>query len=400
MTNMEWDEMADTTLETPRPYLYEHLALPKDRKAESPGRRALPPGTVLVSADNHYSLLQDIFYENFPSRLKDKAPRIVLDKEGFGDWLVDGQSIFKEGNRAILSCFDQVRGASDIEARMADLEQEGVSKEIVFPNSLLAVVAAPQLFPSLEVRDLIVEIYNDHLADLQAAAPGKFYGVGIINHGHAPGLRGSLQRLKDRGIRTIILPIYPKDATGRDLDYCSEEMIPFWEAIEEADLPVCFHIAESVPATAAPGGMGVSVMANLSPLRKTMGQLIFGGILDRHPTLQAVFVECDINWVPGAMQSAAVVRRTYDELLSPKLKREPWEYWHENLYATFMHDPAGLKLIDQIGADRVMWSTDYPHMEGVFGAGWSAVEEVLSAVSPQDATKILGKNAIDLFSLH
>ena len=64
-----------------------------------------------------------------------------------------------------------------------------------------------------------------------------------------------------------------------------------------------------------------------------------------------------------------------------------------------MTDPAGLRLIDQIGADTVMWCSDYPHPESVYGAGWSSRQEVIAAVSEEDARKILGETALSLFAL-
>jgi predicted TIM-barrel fold metal-dependent hydrolase len=64
-----------------------------------------------------------------------------------------------------------------------------------------------------------------------------------------------------------------------------------------------------------------------------------------------------------------------------------------------MWDPIGLQLLDQIGADRVMWSSDYPHYESTFGYGWTAIEAVLDAVSEDDARMILGGTAMELFKL-
>ncbi len=42
-------------------------------------------------------------------------------------------------------------------------------------------------------------------------------------------------------------------------------------------------------------------------------------------------------------------------------------YWDHRMSASFMVDPLGLRLIDQIGVDKVMWSSDYPHNESTFG---------------------------------
>jgi predicted TIM-barrel fold metal-dependent hydrolase len=64
-----------------------------------------------------------------------------------------------------------------------------------------------------------------------------------------------------------------------------------------------------------------------------------------------------------------------------------------------MVDPAGLSAIDRIGVDRCMWSSDYPHNEGTFGYTRSALEAVFKATSEENAQRVVGGNAIDLFGL-
>jgi predicted TIM-barrel fold metal-dependent hydrolase len=174
-------------------------------------------------------------------------------------------------------------------------------------------------------------------------------------------------------------------------------MDPLWTAIEESGLPICFHIGEFYQD--GPGAHGRSVMVSLGPFRKTLGELIFGGIFDRHPGLQVVFLEADLNWVPGALQTASMLYECFPVMLEPKIKRHPREYWHEHCYAGFIHDPAGLAMLKTIGADRVMWSHDYPHPESAYGLTWSIIQEILDATTEDEARMILGGTANRVFKL-
>jgi predicted TIM-barrel fold metal-dependent hydrolase len=106
-----------------------------------------------------------------------------------------------------------------------------------------------------------------------------------------------------------------------------------------------------------------------------------------------------MNWVPGSLQTAEMLYARFQHLMEPKISHHPTYYWQQHCYATFMTDPSGFRLLDQIGADRVMWSSDYPHLEGMFGTGWTAMQQVVDAVSEDDARKILGGTAIELFAL-
>jgi predicted TIM-barrel fold metal-dependent hydrolase len=81
------------------------------------------------------------------------------------------------------------------------------------------------------------------------------------------------------------------------------------------------------------------------------------------------------------------------------MKHRPSYYWHNHCYATFQTDRIGLKLIEQIGADRVMWAQDYPHSEGTFGYTADALTEITDVVSGADARKILGETALELYKL-
>jgi predicted TIM-barrel fold metal-dependent hydrolase len=60
--------------------------------------------------------------------------------------------------------------------------------------------------------------------------------------------------------------------------------------------------------------------------------------------------------------------------------------------ASFMVDPLGLKLIEDIGVDKVMWSSDYPHNESTYGYSEKSLAAVVDAVGPDNAARIVSDN--------
>ena len=60
--------------------------------------------------------------------------------------------------------------------------------------------------------------------------------------------------------------------------------------------------------------------------------------------------------------------------------------------ASFIVDPLGLKLIEKIGVDKVMWSSDYPHNESSFGYSEKSLAAVVAAVGPDNAARIVSGN--------
>jgi predicted TIM-barrel fold metal-dependent hydrolase len=49
-------------------------------------------------------------------------------------------------------------------------------------------------------------------------------------------------------------------------------------------------------------------------------------------------------------------------------------------------------LIDRIGVDNVMWSSDYPHNESTFGYSEKSLATVVGSVGPDNAAKIVSGN--------
>ena len=368
-----------------------------DRQPQPLREAKLPKGLTLVSADNHVELTEDIFYQNFPARLRDAAPRVWFDKYwrvGFKETMEAypiGSNIDEALTRSVLN------DGFDFDIRNRHLDAEGIAKEIVYPQSLLAFIR----HPDQELQQLMYSTYNEWIAKLGAENSGRFYGVGICNNWWDPKkAESAIRQIVDLGLKSVILPFSPgKDVDGKPIDYAGTDMEPLWAAAEEAGLPVSFHIGE-VPAQGGRGAFGTFFIVQAAPFRRVLGNLIFGGILDRRPKLRIVFAEGGINWVAGALQDAELTYGAHRELFDWPLQHRPSHYWHNHCYATFQTDPIGIKLIEQIGADRVMWAQDYPHSEGTFGYTTDALTEITDVVSDSDARKILGQTALELYKLN
>jgi predicted TIM-barrel fold metal-dependent hydrolase len=364
--------------------------VPAGREPQKPTGLRLPQGTVVVSADTHWEMDEDVFVNEFPEHLKAFAPRVWMDK--FWHIAVDGKVAF--GDVDIVS--DLPSGLWDLNVRAQHMDTEGVQKEINFPQTIMGFIH----HPNLEVREWIYRIYNQYTAKRNARHPGRFNGVAVCSNWWDPGkARESLLRIKEQGFKTYMIPISAgKSLDGKDLSYGGPEMDAFWDAADEVGLPVNFHIGENIKFESR-GALGSLTLQHVAPFRKPLGQLIFGGVFDRHPDLKVVFTEGGISWIPTALQDAEMIYDCYDAMLQPALAHRPSYYWHNNCYGTFQNDLLGLKLLEYIGIDRIMWATDYPHAESSFGYTWNSMKSVVDATSPDDARKILGGTALKLYKL-
>jgi predicted TIM-barrel fold metal-dependent hydrolase len=173
-------------------------------------------------------------------------------------------------------------------------------------------------------------------------------------------------------------------------------MDPLWAAVQDSGIPLSFHVGAYLEFTGY-GSMGANIARNLSPFRPLLGQLMFAGIFERFPELKVVFTEGGASWAATAIEDMDFVFRSYYSLLNPKLAERPSFYWKRQCYASFMMDPVALDQVDRIGADNMLWSTDFPHSEGVFGYAGSVAKDIYEKVGHEKAAKILGGNAARLW---
>jgi predicted TIM-barrel fold metal-dependent hydrolase len=365
------------------------------RVPESQGK-PLPAGTVVVSADSHW-LEGDIWVDRFPEHLKDRAPRVFFENGGW-ELEIGGVRLTPPGTAAASCSFECVPGFNNLDVRMKDLDTEGVNQEILFPQKFFNLL----FLESLEEKEWCARAYNQALSEFTAGQPDRLHGVAIMNWWDPDQARDAVAEIKALGFKTAMVPIQPgKYADGELINYHSERMEPFWAAIEDAGLPLCFHIGERPvnPATSPRGAAGIFVMQQMGGMRNIWSTLTFGGVFDRNPGLQVIFVESGLHWVPGALQEADMIYESFPSHVQPKLSHMPSHYWFDNCYATFMVDPAGLEMIHRVGANNAMWSSDYPHNESTLGYTRSAVQAVFDATSVEDAKKIVGGNAVRVFGL-
>jgi predicted TIM-barrel fold metal-dependent hydrolase len=197
------------------------------------------------------------------------------------------------------------------------------------------------------------------------------------------------------------MPLKPGlDADGKPIDFNSPAMGRVWEAIEDVGVPVSHHIGESVlSAPCASNAYAVAMVHNAAPFREMFGRYVCGGLLDRHPGLRIGWFEGGINWVVAAIQDAEHMYASFRHMIDIELEHDVRYYWDHHMHSSFMLDPLGLELIDRIGVNRAMWSTDFPHNESTFGYSETSIAAVTTAVGPAQAARIVSQNVVDYLGL-
>lgn len=160
------------------------------------------------------------------------------------------------------------------------------------------------------------------------------------------------------------------------------ELDPIWALAQEAGLPILFHVGYEdklnpaykenglSPVPDFHGGdanfTSVSYMPIPNAMMQTGATLIFDGVFDRFPDLRWGAIELGGAWLPGwmrAMDSAAHAFRKNEERLQ-KLSATPSEIIRRQFRcAPYPHEDVGW-IVANAGPGVVMFSSDYPHVEG------------------------------------
>jgi predicted TIM-barrel fold metal-dependent hydrolase len=76
---------------------------------------------------------------------------------------------------------------------------------------------------------------------------------------------------------------------------------------------------------------------------------------------------------------------------------KPSEFFARQGHVTFTDDPVALQTIPFIGADCLLWGSDYPHDEGSFPHSQAVIDRTFAGLSETDKRKIVWDNAAKLY---
>jgi predicted TIM-barrel fold metal-dependent hydrolase len=133
-----------------------------------------------------------------------------------------------------------------------------------------------------------------------------------------------------------------------------------------------------------------------------LSELLLSGILVRHPEIKFVSVESGVGWIPFALEALDYQfqgNRVFEE--HPEFDRLPSEYFATNVYACYWFEQiAPRRLIDKVGADNILFETDFPHPTCLYGDEvHERIASGLGDTDPDVRHKILWANAQRLYKV-
>ncbi len=356
-------------------------------------------GRVVHDADAHIMETPNWLRDHAEAAFRDRLP--VLRYPGGNELRQTGDPADQQ--RDLLASFDKLRARHASAEYRADEGAEIMARKNFAATGSFIAEDRPRALDLLGFSSQLVfnTFHNGRLHDLEHGAdPPLAYAAARAHN------RGMLEfcSVDPRLLPSLYVPLVePEQAVAATRDALDQgaaallvasgcpprfspshrDLFGVWAQAEEAGIPVVFHVGgtgtlidpnyfvngEPVPPDFHGGEenfrsvdyMGISV-----PPAQTLATLIFDGVLERFPDLHIGVIEQGAIWVPSwlrQMESAFEAFHRHEERLQA-LSLRPSDYVHRQVrFTPYPTEDVGW-IVAQAGPDLVLFSSDYPHVEG------------------------------------
>jgi predicted TIM-barrel fold metal-dependent hydrolase len=299
----------------------------------------------------------------------------------------------------------------DSDARLAEHDRAGVVGEVLFPNTVPPffqqgnLLALPPTEAEYAKRWAGLQAHNRWLAAFCAKAPGRRGGIVQILLNHVEDAVAEIRWAHNNVdvFAGVLLPAVPPNSHLHELWDPYYE--PLWEVCEELDVPLNIHTGSGIPDYGELEPARAIMLVELPWFaHRPLWHLIFGGVLERHPTLRLALTEQGVAWIPRGvetldwffkrMSTKDSAEASFFGAVVASMSMMPSDYFKRNFWvgASFLR-PSEAPLIPSIGVDRIMWGDDYPHSEGSYPFTTEALRAAFADSAPDDVTAMVGGNA-------
>ncbi len=332
--------------------------------------------------------------------------------------------------------YTEVRPAAyEAKARLQDMDTDGIDLAILYPTMLLGL----QAIRDIDFAEAQARAYNDWCSDHVQQGEGRLFGAGALPPMHEPE---DVERVAAEIRRVADLPgmvsVFMRPNPAVDWRPFNDPVYdPIWRAAAETGLPIGLHpfLAPDLPGacvglrlgrprnadgsylddwdpdrslgtTLAESAVGTSVLftqaiANPVDVMSCIAYLTAGGVLQRFPDLKMIFLEANGGWlVPWLERLDHHCRKFQWEV--PDLELLPSEFFRRQCWISFDPDEAMLAATARsplVGADRIIWASDYPHPDAKFPGVTEELAVALEPLTFDEKRAITSESAIALYGI-
>jgi predicted TIM-barrel fold metal-dependent hydrolase len=290
--------------------------------------------------------------------------------------------------------------------RLELLDELGVHRALIFPT--LANLLEYSLEGDPDLTHVAVHAVNRWMHDIWSFDyKDRLFVVPVIT---LPIVEEGIKELEwvlERNARAILIRPAPVTGLRGSRSIGLPEFDPFWARVQEAGIPVCIHASfppltpyyEKWEPSRTDSAFEPTPLKNMllqhREIEDTLAALLCHQTLSRFPGLKIASVENGAGWVGNLLRELDHVYRKMPQ----EFTEHPVEVFLRNVYVNPFWEDDVHELVDLIGANHVMFGSDYPHPEGL--AEPLQYFEMLdkAEVSQADQRLIMSDNANGLLGL-
>jgi predicted TIM-barrel fold metal-dependent hydrolase len=372
----------------------------------------------VISVDDHVVEPPDLWTRCMShAKWGDRIPHVAAQANGTERWVIDGR-VSASNSLAPAGALSDDRGsepqvwsqvpksAYEPQARLAAMDSDGVDCSVLYPSA--AGISGEEIgaIKDLELQVECARIYNDWIIEVWAAASPRFVPQAILPAGSVEAATAEAKRAVGRGHKGVIMPAQPSQTNPASPHLYKPDWDPLWTTIQELDVPVCFH-----------AGSAPSVMFEISPAYDTAGArafdnvrqaagsaalingMVLSGILYRFAKLQPVFAGSAIDYVPFALEALDHQWERQRLAENEGFTERPSAIFRRQCYVTTWKEKVGLRNRNYIGADRILWESEFPRSASTYPESTRMIENNFAEVPAEDRNLILWRNAARIYKL-
>ncbi len=373
--------------------------------------------TRIISADSHVTIPNEQVYAHLPTKLRDKVAEV--------EKAYAAQQLAAKPQKAAQAALVEERtqrnplelmpnmgkgapwpaagrpGGSDPVERLKDMDIDGVEAEILY----IGAGGASFMALSPEERVEANRAVNSASIEWASVDPKRLMPVYLLPINDIKASVREVERVVAEHGKAVQVPLIPREQGAPA--YWDAYYDPLWEILSDTGVPISQHVGNTsylanhvLPEDPTPFK---GIYQSLPPISmaESFANWTVSGVLERWPDLKVVLVESGIGWIPYFLErlDTMVDNHGWNTFEEKKISEKPSFYWHRNMAATFEQDLVGIRLLDLLGVENLMWATDYPHPDSTWPRSREVLDNHFKGVSRDDVELIASGNVTRLYNL-
>lgn len=363
---------------------------------------------IIASVDDHIVEPPTMYDQHLSVQHQALKPKVYKDKKGADFWLYEGRRAGAIGLNAVVGrmreeygcepvSFDQMRkGAWDIDARIEDMNVNGILCSINFPS---VVGADGFLFHQIADRNdalILLRAYNDwHIDEWCGSYPGRNIPNALVPYWDIGETVKEIERVAAKGCHAISFTDNPSQRGQPSIH--DEQWEPLWKACADNDVVINLHIGSGASAPHASMASPIDAWIVTMPISivNSAADWLWLKALQKYPNLKVALSEGGVGWIPYFLERCDFTYEHHKAWTHADFgRKKPSEVFREHFLTCFIEDRFALKNLEDIGEDNVAYECDYPHSDSVWPDSAEMLVDQLEGLTREQIDKVTHGNVL------